>query len=191
MQINAGQYRGLKLIAPPASVARPTSDRARQAIFNILLHNLLPKPQGLSGLRILDAFAGSGALGLEAISRGALSLLAFEIDPSAIDAIKRNAARFQNQAAIRILALDARRPPAAKQFPGFSPCDLIFLDPPYGKNLVNEALLALQHGGWLAPTSLIVAEMDQRDEFHCPKNFEIRDERRYGKARFLFLQSNS
>jgi 16S rRNA (guanine966-N2)-methyltransferase len=185
MRIDAGRHRGLKLIAPEGAETRPTSDRARQAIFNILTHG----EAGIAGARVLDAFAGSGALGLEALSRGASALIAFDDKPAAIAAIERNVARCREAARVRVVRADAMRPPKADRFPGFAPCDLVFLDPPYASAMAGAALAALDRAGWIAPEARVVVELGGSDEFATSGEFRMTDERRYGRARILFLSA--
>jgi 16S rRNA (guanine966-N2)-methyltransferase len=182
MRIEAGAHKGTKLIAPAGDDVRPTSDRARQAIFNVLIHRF----DAVAGARVLDAFAGSGALGLEALSRGAECLAAMELARPALDALKRNIAACRENARTIVYACDALKPPQAP--PRFAPCSLVFLDPPYGKGLIAPALDALEAAGWIAPGALIVAEMGARDDMPAAQGFAVEDERRYGKARVVFLR---
>ena len=182
MRIEAGAHKGTKLIAPAGDDVRPTSDRARQAIFNVLIHRF----DAVADARVLDAFAGSGALGLEALSRHAESLVAMELARPALDALKRNIAACRETARTIVYACDALKPPQAP--PRFAPCSLVFLDPPYGKGLIAPALAALGKAGWIAPGALIVAEMGSRDELPAMEGFAVEDERRYGKARIVFLR---
>ncbi len=186
MRINAGRHRGAKLVAPKGHELRPTSDRARQAIFNMLSHGQAAIP----GARVLDAFAGSGALGLEALSRGAQSLIAFDTDKAAIAAIRRNVAHCREDERTRVIEADATHPPQASRFADGAPCTLVFLDPPYGRGLVAAALTSLAKARWIAPSALIVAEMGVGDGFLPPDGFAIHDERRYGKARIVFLTAS-
>jgi len=185
MRIEAGAHKGTKLIVPEGEDVRPTSDRARQAIFNMLIHRF----DAVEGARVLDAFAGSGALGLEALSRGAESLVAMELARPALDALKHNITACHENARALVFASDALKPAAAKMHPKFAPCSLIFLDPPYSKDLIAPALTALSAAGWLAPNALIVAEMAARDAVPEGKTLSVEDERRYGKAKIVFLRS--
>ena len=182
MRIEAGAHKGTKLIVPEGDDVRPTSDRARQAIFNMLIHRF----DAIDGARVLDAFAGSGALGLEALSRGAESLVAMELARPALDALKRNITACHENARTLVFACDALKPPAAKTQPRLAPCSLVFLDPPYGKGLIAPALLALTEAGWLAPGALIVAETETREKLAI-NGFSIQDERRYGKAKITLI----
>jgi 16S rRNA (guanine966-N2)-methyltransferase len=184
MRIDAGTHKGTKLLAPEGEDVRPTSDRARQAIFNMLMHRF----DAVRGAKVLDAFAGSGALGLEALSRGAESLVAFEIARPALDALKRNIAACHETARTLIFTSDARHPPPAKMQPHFAPCSLVFLDPPYGKELIAPTLTALRQAGWIAPAALVVAEMDAREALPELAGFTVEEERRYGKAKIVLLR---
>jgi 16S rRNA (guanine966-N2)-methyltransferase len=182
MRIEAGSHKGTRLIAPEGDDVRPTSDRARQAIFNVLVHRF----DAVEGARVLDAFAGSGALGLEALSRGAESLVAMELARPALDALKRNITACRENARTLVFACNALDPPQAQ--PRFAPCSLVLLDPPYGKGLIQPALVALTKAGWIAPGALIVAEMGGREELPAMDALAVEDERRYGKARIVFLR---
>ncbi|TDQ78823.1 16S rRNA (guanine966-N2)-methyltransferase [Dongia mobilis] len=184
MRIDSGSHRGTRLAVPEGKDIRPTSDRARQAIFNILAHG----HDAIRDARVLDVFAGSGALGLEALSRGAVSLVAMERERIAADCIKKNAAACHETERTTILLGDATQPPPAHRYGKFAPCDLVFLDPPYGLDLVSPTLVALARAGWLAGNALVVAEMATRDAFSPPDGFSVIDERRYGKARVVMLR---
>ncbi len=182
MRIEAGSHKGTKLAVPEGLDVRPTSDRARQAIFNVLIHRF----GAVEGARVLDAFAGSGALGLEALSRGAEGLVAMELARPALDALKRNIAACHENARTLVFACNALEPPQAQ--PRHAPSSLVFLDPPYGQGLIARALVALDQAGWIAPGALVVAEMGIRDDVPAVEGFAIEDERRYGKARIVFFR---
>ncbi len=183
MRIEAGAHKGTKLTVPDGTDVRPTSDRARQAIFNMLIHRF----DAVEGASVLDAFAGSGALGLEALSRGAASLVAMELARPALDTLKRNISACRENARTLVFACNALSPPPAQ--PRYAPCSLVFLDPPYGQGLIAPALAALDKAGWVAPGALIVAEMGVRDPVPEGKTLAVEDERRYGKARIVFLRT--
>lgn len=187
MRIEAGSHKGAKLIAPEGENVRPTSDRARQAIFNMLVHRF----DAVEGARVLDAFAGSGALGLEALSRGAESLVAMELARPALDALKRNVAACRENVRTLVFACDALKPPQAKTQPRFAPCSLVFLDPPYGKGIIAPALAALKQAGWIASGALVVAEMATTEDLPPIKGFIVEDERRYGKAKIAFSRASA
>ncbi|MEZ5832527.1 MAG: 16S rRNA (guanine(966)-N(2))-methyltransferase RsmD [Dongiaceae bacterium] len=183
MRIEAGSHKGTKLSVPEGEDVRPTSDRARQAIFNVLIHRF----DAVEGVAVLDAFAGSGALGLEALSRGAERLVAMELAKPALDALKRNISACRENARTLVFACNALTPPQAQ--PRYAPCSLVFLDPPYGQGLITPALAALDKAGWIAPGALIVAEMGAREELPAMEGIAVEDVRRYGKARVSFLRA--
>jgi 16S rRNA (guanine966-N2)-methyltransferase len=184
MRIVAGRYRGRRLLAPPGETVRPTSDRAREALFNILSHGRLAA-EGIpfAGAAVLDAFAGTGALGLEALSRGAAEVLFLEQDPEALATLRRNIAALDEDTRVRIIAGDATRPPRAP-----TACTLVLLDPPYRSGVAAMALTALDAAGWLAPDALVVVELAAREELAPPPGFILLDERVYGAARLVFLR---
>ena len=157
MRIVAGAWRGRALVAPPGGATRPTADRVRQALFDALMHAPWAGRGTVDGVAVLDAFAGTGALGLEALSRGAARATFVERDRAALAALRANVAALGAEARCVVLPVDALRPP-----PG-TPCGLVFLDPPYGQDLVPRAVAALRGAGWIAPGSLVVAEVG-RDE---------------------------
>jgi 16S rRNA (guanine966-N2)-methyltransferase len=184
MRIVAGKHRGRRLLAPPGVTVRPTSDRAREALFNILSHGELAAAGiPFAGAAVLDAFAGTGALGLEALSRGAAEALFLEKDPEALTILRRNIAGLGEEARARVVAGDATRPPRAS-----AACGLAFLDPPYRSGLAAAALTALDAARWLAPQALAVIELEAREELAPPAGFFILDERVYGAARLVFLR---
>jgi len=185
MRIVGGKYKGRALTAPPGKDVRPTSDRVREAIFNILAHSI--DWDGFEGSVVLDVFAGTGALGLEALSRGAAHGVFIDNDPGALKCLRGNAAKLGVARDITPLKLDASRltpPPRAAQ----TPLRLVFLDAPYGSGLSDQALLGLHHKGWLAAGALAVIELGKDDELSVPRDFEMVDERTYGAARVLFLR---
>jgi 16S rRNA (guanine966-N2)-methyltransferase len=183
MRIDAGSHRGVNLAAPEGDDTRPTSDRARQAVFNILAHAY----DAIRDAKVLDVFAGSGALGLEALSRGAERASFIERDRGAADCIKRNIAACREQVRAQLFVADALRPPRPSA--SWAPCSLVFLDPPYGKGLIPPTLTALQESGWIAAQTLIVAEIDRKEELEAPPGFSVLDDRHYGKARILLLRT--
>ncbi len=185
MRIVGGRHRGRVLAAPPGSEVRPTSDRARESLFNILEHRGFGAGGGspIPGARALDAFAGTGALGLEALSRGAAHLTCLDMSRAGCAAISDNAKALGEAARVTVLQADATRPPRAA-----AACDIVFLDPPYGSGLGGMALAALAEAGWIAEGALAVLEIGAREEAATPAGFELLDERRYGKARILFLR---
>jgi 16S rRNA (guanine966-N2)-methyltransferase len=182
MRIVAGRHRGRVLLAPDGHEVRPTSDRAREALFNILEHGFSAADGSpIAERHVLDVFAGTGAIGLEALSRGAAHATFLELKPRVL---KANVAALGEQARSTVLAIDATKPPRAT-----TPAALAFLDPPYGEGLVTPALTALARQGWLEPTALVVVEIAAKEEFVAPAGFTIADERRYGAARLVFLST--
>jgi len=175
MRIIAGKFKGKGLDAPKGLSTRPTSDRVREALFNVLGHGT---PQiDFDGSRVLDLFAGSGALGLEALSRGARYCLFIEDDAGARAAIRRNVEALGLTGATKIWRRDATRLDPAGNV---APFDLVFCDPPYGKGLGAKALAAAAEGGWLADGALLVLEERAGTAPAWPALFEEIDRRRYG-----------
>lgn len=185
MRIVAGEFRGRALAAPQGAATRPTADRARQAVFNILEH--APWSDGLQGLRVIDLFAGSGALGLEALSRGAAFSLFVETDEAARGAIRDNIDSLGLFGRTRVHRRDAAelgvRP--GGDGPAFH---LAFLDPPYGKGLGEQALARLADGDWLAPGALVVFERGADEAPFAAEGYEALDVRDYGAAQVHFLR---
>ena len=185
MRIVAGHLRGRAIVAPDGQGTRPTSDRARQALFNVLEHAAWAEP--LNGLRVIDLFAGSGALGFEAMSRGAAFCLFVETGDGARGAIRENADAYGLMGPTRVhrrsaTDLGVRPGPIAEAF------DIAFLDPPYGKALGEQALQRLIEGDWLKPGALVVFERGSDEpEIETP-GYERLDAREYGAARVLFLR---
>jgi len=183
MRIVAGTWRGRALATPKSEATRPTADRVRQALFDMLLH--APWARGADGrdavigATVLDAFAGTGALGLEALSRGAAQAHFIERDRTALAVLRANIVALGATAVVH--AGDATRPP-----PGVA-CGLVFLDPPYGQGLVERALAALGAAGWIGPGALVVAETE-RDEPLAAWG-EILAERAHGAARLTILRA--
>jgi 16S rRNA (guanine966-N2)-methyltransferase len=193
MRIVAGRFRGRRIEAPEGLGVRPTGDRTREAVFNILTQGKLQWRAGsgdtgegspLVGARVLDAFAGTGALGLEALSRGAVAAVFMEDQAAALAICRRNIEALREAARCRVIPCDVLRPPRAE-----APCELVLMDPPYNQGLAPPALLALADAGWLAPGALAVVELMAREPFEAPAGFETLDERKYGKARVVFLRA--
>jgi 16S rRNA (guanine966-N2)-methyltransferase len=182
LRIIAGQHRGRRLAAPPGPATRPTADRVRQALFDMLWHAPWAGRERVEDARVLDAFAGTGALGLEALSRGAAAATFLETDRAALAALRANIAGCQEEARCRVLPADATRPPRAPQ-----PCDLVFLDPPYGGGLVERALAALLAAGWIAPAALVCAEYGAAPTAP-PPGFAPLAARAHGAAHLLILR---
>ena len=183
MRIIAGKYRARKLIAPDGKNTRPTSDRAREAVFNVLEARWRKQGTNWNELSVLDVFAGTGALGLEALSRGAISLTAAEKDPAATACFWKNADVFVKDGIPVRLFPDALMPPQTGKA-----VDVLFMDPPYAKGLVAPALEALYKQGWIDLQTVCVIETEKGEKDVLPSGFEISDTRFYGKAAVLFAQ---
>ena len=185
MRIVGGKHKGRTLQAPAGQNIRPTSDRAREGIFNILAHSI--DWNGFEDIPVLDVFSGTGALGLEAMSRGASSSVFIDNELSSLQCVKANAATLGEARNILTLKLDATRlfsPPLAAH----APLALVFLDAPYGTKLSDPALLGLCHKGWIAPGGLVVVEISKDDDFTTPLDFYILEKRTYGAAQVNFLK---
>jgi len=187
VRIIAGKWRGKKLVAPDGLDVRPTSDRARGALYNVLLHGK-PVAYGfrLRAARVLDGFAGTGALGLESLSRGAAHVTFMENAAASLDALKSNIAACGAKASAKIMNVDVTSPPR-----GPAPCNLVFLDPPYGQGLVPLALESLDTAGWIAEDAICCVELGKAERFDPPGNFALLDDRRYGAARIVILTKSS
>ena len=179
MRIIAGSLKGRRLLAPHGEAIRPTGERAREALFDILEHGQPP----VRGARFLDLFCGTGAVGLEACSRGAAEVMLVEHEPAALKLAQANLARLGAPANVRLLARDASRLGPAPQ-----PFDLIFLDPPYRSGLAHATLEALQRGGWLAADARIIVELGATEDLDRPGGYALERNRRYGSAKFLFMR---
>ncbi|MDD2876803.1 MAG: 16S rRNA (guanine(966)-N(2))-methyltransferase RsmD [Acidiphilium sp.] len=176
MRIIAGAWRGRTLTAPDGLTTRPTASRVRQALFDVLLH--APWAEGaVEGSAVLDVFAGSGALGLEALSRGADSATFIDNDRAASDAIRRNIAACKATDRATLVTADALALPQGK------PHTLVFLDPPYGLDLIPRAIASLSKAGWIAPDALIAAEFGRTDLL--PETIMPLAERLHGAARLV------
>lgn len=183
MRIIAGRHRGRRLLASPGPATRPTADRVRQALFDMLWHAPWAGRAAVEGARVLDAFAGTGAFGLEALSRGAAHATFLETDRAALSALRANVAACREAERCAVLAADAARPPRAA-----APCALVFLDPPYGKGLVEASLRALSAAGWIAPGAVVCAETEASPAVAPPPGFALLAERSHGPARLLVLR---
>ncbi|MBU1378955.1 MAG: 16S rRNA (guanine(966)-N(2))-methyltransferase RsmD [Alphaproteobacteria bacterium] len=190
MRIVSGDFRGKALIAPTGDATRPTSDRARQAIFNILEH--APWSPGVRERRVIDLFAGSGALGFEALSRGATFCLFVETDEAARGAIRDNVEALSGAGGTLFGRTRVHRRSAtdlgAKPGADGAAFDLAFLDPPYAKGLGEQALACLANGGWLADGAIVVFERGVGEPPFEAAGFEPLDARDYGAARVYFMR---
>jgi 16S rRNA (guanine966-N2)-methyltransferase len=183
VRIIGGKFRGQILAAPSGRNTRPTADRVREAIFNILSHGTAAVT--IEGARVLDLFAGTGALGLEALSRGARFCQFVDDRAEARGVIRRNADALGVIGQCKIWRRDATRlGPCGPQ----PPYDLAFIDPPYGKSFGQKALRSLIEGGWLAKDGIAVLEESTRSEIEMPKAMMQTDERVYGDTKVVFIK---
>ena len=178
MRVVGGKWRGRALVAPKGHTTRPTTDRNREALFSMLEARL-----DFEGLRVLDLFAGTGALGLEALSRSAAFTLFVETEAKARAAIRSNVEACAAMGVSKIFRRDATKLGARQG----APYDLVFADPPYGKGLAEKALAALLNGGWLSAEALLVIEEDKRSGFVAPDGFEEVERRVKGNTELIFL----
>ncbi|MBF9234917.1 16S rRNA (guanine(966)-N(2))-methyltransferase RsmD [Microvirga alba] len=180
MRIVGGRWRGRSLAGPKSDGIRPTSDRLREALFNILQHGY---DDPLEGARVLDLFAGTGAMGLEALSRGAAFVLLVDEGAEARGLIRENVEALGAGGATRLFRRDATRMGAAAPNAPFS---VVFCDPPYGKDLAPQALRSCSEGGWLTPDALVVVEEAQGADLTLPEGFEELERRDYGETQVVF-----
>ncbi|MBN8185516.1 16S rRNA (guanine(966)-N(2))-methyltransferase RsmD [Salipiger thiooxidans] len=184
MRIIAGDWRGRALTAvgkgDPRAHLRPTTDRVRESLFNVLAGGRFGDP--FEGARVLDLFAGTGALGLEALSRGAAACCFVDDGRKSLSLLRDNIRLLGCADRTRVIARDATRLPPAE-----TPCDLVFLDPPYGKALGDKALAAARDGGWLAPGALVVWE--EKGPQLAPEGFTPLEDRRYGDTHVTLLRA--
>jgi 16S rRNA (guanine966-N2)-methyltransferase len=183
MRVIGGRLRSRPLAGPQGAGLRPTSDRAREALFNILAHAY---GDPITAARVLDLFAGTGALGIEALSRGAATALFVDEDVEARALLRRNVETLGLGGVTRIFRRDATKLGPAHPVEAFS---LVFLDPPYGKGLAEKALFSAREGGWLKPQALVVVEEAADAGFTAPEGFEELERRRYDDTVFVFLRS--
>ncbi len=178
MRIIAGHYRGKKLFSPESDKVRPTADRAREALFNILNSSL---EKDWSNYTLLDVFAGTGAFGLEALSRGAAAVGLIDIDTGSL---MKNAALFPaEKSRIKVYRHDAASlPPAPLAY------DLLFMDAPYNRGLSTPALQSLADKGWLTPGALCLVEVEKNEQLQVPACYTFLKERIYGLAKVIFLE---
>lgn len=177
MRVIAGEWRGRALVAPKGDTTRPTADRTREALFSMLASRL----GSFEGLAVADLFAGSGALGLEALSRGAASCLFVEQDKAALDALRANIAKLGAKGA------EVRAGSALALGPAIKPLDLILMDPPYATGAGVVALDKLGRLGWIGPATWISIETAKAEEIGLA-GFEIDASRVHGKARLTLLR---
>ncbi len=183
MRVVGGKFRGRSLASPRHEGLRPTADRVRESVFNILLHGITGFD--IAGARVIDLFAGTGALGIEALSRGAAFCLFVEESAEARALIRTNVEALGLTGVTRIFRRDATDLGPAGTM---APFDLAFLDPPYGQGLGEAALQALAHGRWLAPGAVAVLEERAKAEVALPPGFAELDRRGYGDTQVIFAR---
>jgi 16S rRNA (guanine966-N2)-methyltransferase len=181
MRVVGGRLRGRALAAPKSKTVRPTADRLRESLFNILAHAF---DDPVTGARVLDLFAGTGALGIEALSRGAGFALFVDDGAEARALLRENVAALGLGGTSKIFRRDATKLGGAHPVAPFS---LAFLDPPYGQGLAAAALASARAGGWLMPEALIVVEEATKAAFASPEGFRQIDRRRYDDTELIFL----
>jgi 16S rRNA (guanine966-N2)-methyltransferase len=184
MRVVGGRLRGRNLAPPKSQAIRPTADRLRESLFNILAHAY---GDPVAGARVLDLFAGTGALGIEATSRGAAFVLFVDDGVEARSLLRNNTETLGLGGTTRIFRRDATKLGPAHPIEAFS---LVFLDPPYGKGLAEKALVSARDGGWLTAQALIVVEESVEAAFKAPEGFEEIERRAYDDTELIFLRAN-
>lgn len=184
MRVVGGKFRSRPLAGPKSDAVRPTRDRLREALFNILAHSY---GDPIANARILDLFAGTGALGIEAVSRGASYVLFVDDGVEARALLRDNVETLGLGGVTRIFRRDATRLGPAHPLEPFS---LVFLDPPYGKGLAEKALASARDGGWLSPQALVVVEETADAGFIAPDGFSELERRQYDDTELIFLRRN-
>ena len=183
MRVVGGELKGRNIVAPASSDIRPTADRLREAVFNILVHAY---DDPFQDARVLDLFAGTGALGIEAISRGAVFTLFVDNGAEARALLRNNVEALALGGVTKVYRRDATDLGPAHPMEPFS---LVFLDPPYGKGLAEKALASLRNGGWLKSNALLVVEEAKAAVFAVPDGYEELERRAYDDTEFMFLQA--
>ena len=183
MRVIAGRLRGRNIASPKSQAIRPTADRLRESLFNILAHG---DDDPIPGARVLDLFAGTGALGIEALSRGAAFTLFVDDGAEARALLRENVETLGLGGTSKVYRRDATKLGPAHPMEPFS---LVFADPPYRKGLAEQALMSARVGGWLTSDALIVVEEAVEAKFAAPEGFEESDRRAYDDTEFVFLRS--
>jgi 16S rRNA (guanine966-N2)-methyltransferase len=183
MRVVGGRLRGRAIAAPSSRDIRPTADRLRESLFNILMHAY---DDPVSDARVLDLFAGTGGLGIEAISRGAAFALFIDNGAEARALLRQNVEALGLGGVTRVFRRDATKLGPAHPVEPFS---LVFLDPPYGKGLAEQALVSLREGGWLTPQALLVVEEATAAKFAPPEGFAQLERRVYDDTEFVILRA--
>ncbi len=184
MRVVGGRLKGRHIVAPSSRDIRPTADRLREAVFNILIHAY---DDPVEGVRVLDLFAGTGALGIEAASRGAAFAMFVDNGTEARALLRNNVEALGLGGVTKVYRRDATRLGPAHPVEPFA---LAFVDPPYGGGLAEKALASLRDGGWLAPDALLVIEESKAANFTAPAGFEQLERRAYDDTEFVFVRAN-
>ncbi|MGN6287273.1 MAG: 16S rRNA (guanine(966)-N(2))-methyltransferase RsmD [Afipia sp.] len=182
MRVVGGRLRGRNIASPATNAIRPTQDRLRESLFNILMHAY---ENPVDEARVLDLFAGTGALGIEAISRGAAFTLFVDNGAEARALLRNNVEALGLGGVTKVYRRDATRLGPCHPMEPFS---LVFLDPPYGQGLAREALASLREGQWLAPDALVVVEESKAAAFAVPEGYDELERRAYDDTEFVFLR---
>jgi 16S rRNA (guanine966-N2)-methyltransferase len=185
VRVVGGRLKGRNIAAPASRDIRPTADRLRESVFNILVHAY---DDPIEGARVLDLFAGTGALGIEAVSRGAAFALFVDNGAEARALLRNNVETLALGGVTKVYRRDATDLGPAHPLEPFS---LVFLDPPYGKGLAEKSLASLRDGGWLTPGALVVVEEAKAAEFAAPEGFEVLERRVYDDTEFVFLRPST
>lgn len=181
MRIIRGEFVGKALISPASTLTRPTSDKVRQAIFNVIEHHV--DMSELRGSTVLDVFAGTGGLGLEALSRGATHVTFVDNQRAAVRNLQTLIHQWSIQDRVTIFAQDILTMPIATQ-----PVDFIFCDPPYGKDLVNLGIAHLYKQKWIGAETTIIAEMQKQDDLRLEFAIKVLQEKKYGDTKVIFFK---
>jgi 16S rRNA (guanine966-N2)-methyltransferase len=182
MRVVGGRLKGRNLVSPASRDIRPTADRLRESVFNILVHAY---GNPVEGARVLDLFAGTGALGIEAVSRGAAFALFIDNGAEARALLRNNVEALGLGGVTKVFRRDATNLGPAHPLPPFS---LVFVDPPYGKGLADATLASLRDGGWLVAGALLVVEEAKAAAFSAPEGFAELERRAYDDTEFVFLR---
>lgn len=185
MRIISGKHKGRKIKVIDNDHLRPTSGRIKESIFNILTHGKFYQESPLKETCIADLCCGTGAMGLEALSRGAAHAIFLDKDPNHLAVVKENIAHLSEEGASSVIRADISNPPKAKRA-----CSLLFLDPPYHSEMLEKTLRGLKQNGWLEEQAIIVLEMHKREQFNVnEEHFECTEDRTYGTTRIVILEA--
>lgn len=186
MRIIAGKHRGRRIESPEGKDIRPTTSRTREAVFNILAHGTFGQEQSPLYGRVADIFCGSGAMGLEALSRGASHVTFVDKSRTAIEALEYNLEAFGELENVKLLRGDSSTLPQMAE-----PFDALILDPPYHTGLAYGSLKTALSGGWLHENTVVTLELAWKEEVKVPQGYEILDERRYSNTRIVIMKPSA